>query len=262
VTFLSAALAFAAVLLWWAPWPIVRVRTTGFRLTRAKSAWSRTAVGLVVVGSVLILPGPPTILVWTAVAVCFVLWRRHRRAKQRVRAAAVAEECHRMLDVLVSELSSGTPAQVAAKRVAAENPALAPVATAAAAGGDIGSAFIAVSKTAGAHTLAQVGAGWAVSDVTGAPLGEVLARVRDSGREDVEIDREVAAAVAPARATATLMAAMPPLGLSLGSGLGVDPLATITGSIAGAGCVALGTCFALVGITWIDRVADRLELAS
>ena len=260
--FLSAALAFAAVLLWWAPWQVVRVRVVGFRPTRAKTAWSRGAIGLVVVGSVLVLPGPPTILLWTAGAVVLVLWRRHGRAKQRVRAAAVAEECHQLVDVLVSELRSGAPAQVAAKRVATHNRAMAPVATAASAGGDIGAAFIAASRTPGAHSLAQVGAGWAVSEVTGAPLGEVLSRIRESGREDVEIDREVSAAVAPARATSTLMAAMPPLGLSLGSGLGVDPLAVITGSIAGATCVALGTGFALVGITWIDRVADRLELAS
>ncbi len=258
---LSATCAALAVLTFSCGWPVVRLRVNPFGVPRRLTGWLRGLAAAFVIGTVVLLPGPPTLLAWTAVAVGWVIWRRLVKSGQRKRSQEMTRRSHLVLDVLVSELRSGAPAQLAATRASAELAELAPVATAAITGGDIAAAFTAASRHLGAHSLALVGQAWAVSDATGAPLESVLDRVRSAAREDLEIDREVAAAVAPARATATLMIALPPLGLAMGSGLGVDPLSAITGSFLGATCVALGTGFALLGITWIDRVADRLELS-
>ena len=50
-----------------------------------------------------------------------------------------------------------------------------------------------------------------------------------------------------------------PLGLGLGSGLGVDPVQVVLTTVPGALCVAAGTGFALAGMRWIELIADRVE---
>jgi tight adherence protein B len=148
------------------------------------------------------------------------------------------------------------------QREAAETGALRPAATAAAGGGDVASALVAAGRRPGARPLEAVGQAWAVSESCGAPLVSTLERVREAVREEREIERELAAGVAPARATAALMVAMPPLGLGLGSGLGVDPLRVVLTTVPGALCVAAGAGFALVGMRWIELIADQVEARS
>lgn len=256
---ISAACAAAAALVLRPPWAWVRVRTSGLPAPRLGLGAAVGTVGAGAVGSVAVLPAAPTILAWTGAAIVATAWHRHRRSERRRRASRTRDLCQSLLDDLVGELRSGAAPPVAAARVVAERPGLGVVAAAATTGGDVAAAFSAAAAMPGAEHLGVLGRAWAISEATGAALGEVLDRVRAAAREDREIDREVTAAVAPARATATLMAAMPPLGLALGSGLGVDPVAVVTTTVAGAGCVALGTAFAIGGVTWIDAIADRAE---
>ncbi len=259
MTAVSAALAAVAVLVLRPPWGWVRLRVAAARPVVGGTGLLRGILAAAVVGSVLLLPPAPTVLAWTAAGVGATVWRRRRRHEQRRRAAARRDRCHGILDGLVTELRAGASPATAVLRLAREESALEPCATVAAHGGDIATSLVVAGRRRGQEALMTVGHAWAVSESTGAALAAVLERVRDAAREDRELEREVAAGVGPARATATLLIAMPPMGLALGAGLGVDPVAVVTTTVAGAGCVAVGTAFAMVGVLWIDGVAEQVE---
>lgn len=256
---LAALAATSAVLVRRPPgaWVMVRVRPArGAGLS--ERGWIRAAAPAAIL-SVVVLPAAPTILAWTAVAVAVSTWRRLIRVRARREADRVRERCTVLLDAMVTEVRSGATPAIALARVAGEHPGWESLAHVAAACGDVPAALTAAAAKPGADDLAAISRAWSVSEVTGAPLGGVLERLREAAREDREIDREVAAGVAPARATATLMAGLPILGFALGSGLGVDPLAVVLHTVPGALCVAVGTGFALAGVAWIDRIADAVE---
>lgn len=256
---LSSALAGAAVVVWRPPWSWVRVRVVGARVPRAgRREVLVLAVG-VLAASLAALPPVPTILAWTLVAIAAAASVRWTRARERRRRETVRDASGTVVDGLVAELRSGVPPVVAVDRMATEAGALAGVVTAARAGGDVATALIAAGGRPGAEPLVAVGQAWAVSQACGVPLVNVLERVRASLREERALERELASGVAPARATALLMVAMPPMGLVLGSGLGVDPLRVVLTTVPGALCVCAGVAFAVAGVLWIDRIADRVE---
>lgn len=239
------------------PWVLARVHPLSGAVVPVR--WLIRATTPVALLTVVVLPPAPTILAWTAAAVVTTAWRRGRRLRARGEAGRMREQCAVLLDAMVSEIRSGAAPPLALARVAGEHPGWSALARVATTGGDVPAALTAAAASPGADYLAAIARAWSVSEVTGAPLGGVLERLREAAREDREIDREVAAGVAPARATATLMAGLPVLGFALGSGLGVDPLDVVLHTVPGALCVAAGTGFALAGVTWIDRIADAVE---
>ena len=247
-------LAVGAVLVWRPPWAWVRVRIAGVARRRPGP---RTLLAVALAASVLslaMLPLAPTILAWTGVAVAVAAGVRWSRSRARLGRLAVRDECQLVIDGLVGELRSGTPPATAVQRLEAEAPILRPAAMAAATGGDVAAALLEAGCRPGAGALGSVGQAWAVSQACGVPLAGTLDRVREAAREERELDRELAAGVAPARATALLVIAMPPLGLGLGTGLGVDPIEVVTTTTPGALCVALGVAFAVAGVLWIERI--------
>ncbi|MCD9154214.1 type II secretion system F family protein [Aeromicrobium duanguangcaii] len=262
MTVLCAALVFAAVLVWRPPWSWVRVRVTAARWPRPGRREGVGAVIGMLCLSLVLLPAAPTIVAWTVVAIGASAATRWGRTRARQRRTRVREECQGVIDGLVTELRSGVPPVVALQRAAADTGALGSAATAAAGGGDVPAALVAEGRRDGAHPLTEIGRAWAVAESCGAPLTPTLERVRETLREERELERELASGVAPARATAALMVAMPPLGLGLGSGLGVDPLRVVLTTVPGALCVAVGVGFALAGVRWIELIADRVETGS
>lgn len=256
---LSAALASLAVLVLRPPWSWVRVRMDRARLPRPGRRTGAAALTVAVVVSLSVASAPAAIVGWTGVAVAGTAARRVVSARRRRRTDARRAEAHAIVDALVAELRSGAPPTIALARLAREFDLLTAPASVAGSGGDVVAALIATGDRPGAHPLADLGRAWAVSDACGAPLVAVLEQVRETARSDRELQRELAAGVAPARATATLVAAMPPLGLALGTGLGVDPLSVVLTTVPGAVCVALGIGCAIVGVLWIDAIADRTE---
>lgn len=181
---------------------------------------------------------------------------RLRRAALRIRAQTTAA-----LDLLAAELRAGILPAHALAALADEAPALRPAAAAAAHGGDVVAALLVASAEPGAGALADLAGAWHVADRAGAPLADVLDRVATTVRDDAEVDRDVQAEAAPARATGRLMAVLPLLGLSLGAGMGADPLHVLTRTVAGASCLAGGLALACVGIAWVDRIVASAETA-
>jgi tight adherence protein B len=165
------------------------------------------------------------------------------------------------LELLAAELRSGSLPMHALAAVADDAPSLRPAATAARHGGDVAAALGAAGERPGARALVDLAGAWNVADRAGAPLATVLDRVAVSVREDAEVDRDVQAEAAPARATGRMMAVLPLLGLSLGAGLGADPVRVLTGTLLGACCLAAGVALACAGMAWVDRIVASVEAA-
>jgi tight adherence protein B len=197
---------------------------------------------------------PMLIVGATAVGATVFVARQLRIARARSAAADRRAAAIGALDLMSAELRAGILPGAALAAQAGEVPVLRPAAVAADHGGDVVAALLTASRQPGAEALADLAGAWHVAERAGAPLARVLDRVARAVREDAEVEREVAAEAAPARATGRLMAVLPLLGLGLGAGLGADPLHVLTGTVPGALCLAAGVALAGVGVGWVDRI--------
>jgi tight adherence protein B len=195
----------------------------------------------------------------TAAGAALFVLRQVRIARTRATSVRTRAQTIAALDLLAAELRAGILPRHAIEALADDVPSLRPAAVAAAHGGDVVSALRAASTEPGAGALADLAGAWHVADRAGAPLAQVLDRVATAVRDDAEVDREVQAEAAPARATGRLMAVLPVLGLSLGAGMGADPVHVLTGTVVGASCLAGGVALACVGIMWVDRIVASAD---
>jgi tight adherence protein B len=179
----------------------------------------------------------------------------NRRRLRRERQRAVIDLC----DALTAELHAGTPADAALERSSALWPEWTPVTSAVNLGGDAGPALLAAAARPGAEGLRYVAAAWEVAGRSGAGLTAVLDRVVSGLRADEEARAEVHASLGPPRATARLLAVLPVFGLGLGYGMGAHPLAFLLNSTVGAGCLLTGCTLALLGLWWVERIAEAVE---
>ncbi|RLV57515.1 hypothetical protein D9V41_02490 [Aeromicrobium phragmitis] len=258
-----AAVGVALAVLAWRPspgWVASSRLQRPIRLGRIRLAGGTLLVLAPVAGAIVVSLRPALVIVAAAGAGTGAFAaRRWRRGRQRAAAARREAEVCELVLVLAAALRAGLPASTALAQVAREFPVLVPVAHAARLGGDVPAALNHQSAGAGGAALARLAAAWRVAETSGAPLAGVLDRLSVSEREERDVRREVEAGVAPARATAVLMATLPVFGLLLGSGFGGDPVALILDHLLVAGVVASGVALACVGVWWIDRIADAAE---
>lgn len=201
------------------------------------------------------------IVATTAVGAAWFALRQAGLSRSRSASARTRGETIAALDLLAAELRAGILPRRAIEALADDAPSLRPAAVATSHGGDVVTALRAASTDPGAHALADLAAAWHVAERAGAPLAQVLDRVATAVRDDAEVDREVRAEAAPARATGRLMAVLPVLGLSLGFGMGADPVHVLTGTVVGASCLAGGVALACAGVLWVERIVASVDVA-
>ena len=246
------AAVLAALAAWCATTPPVRLPRP--------AAERRTPVMVVLVGAAaaagLMLGAPrPTVLLLIGLGVTGAtrrLWRDGRRAHAATITRDRVLEC---CDLLAAELASGRPPGPALAQASEVWPALAPVATSHALGGDVAGAMHRLSAEPGAEGLRLAAAAWQVSHRTGRGLADALARVADGLRATRATDRVVQGELASARATARLVAALPLLTMAMATGAGADPVTFLIASPLGLGCLAGGLALGFSGLAWIDRLA-------
>jgi tight adherence protein B len=90
--------------------------------------------------------------------------------------------------------------------------------------------------------------GLGISVLMRAAQRDIVARQRFSTR--------VTAKLAGARATATILAALPVLGVLLGQLIDAQPLRFLLGGHAGGWLLVIGTTLACGGLLWSDRITD------
>jgi tight adherence protein B len=251
----AAVLAgLAAALALWLLWPPSALVPEGHPTVpiTGQFAW-------VVAAACLVLPAAlvaPLLVVGPAVLAGRMLWRRRRES---LAAEASAVRTVEVCDLLAAELAAGRTSEAALEEAAAAWSVLRPVADACRLGGDVPGAFRAAARTPGADALRLLGAAWSVSNRTGAGLRSGTRRAADAVRDQLATRRVVAGELASARATARLMAALPLLALTIGSGAGGDPWSFLLATWWGLACLAAGLALALAGLWWIELIARDVE---
>lgn len=107
--------------------------------------------------------------------------------------------------------------------------------------------------------LGEVARAWALSERLGCAVGDALAAATATMREQVDLERRIAAATAGPRATMQLLTLLPVLGVGAASTIGVPPWQLYAGPL-GASVLLLGGGFVLVG-RWLTRRMIRRATA-
>lgn len=191
-----------------------------------------------------------------AAAGCWQLVRRARAAAHaRRNADRVVEAC----ETLAAELRAGQPHHVALEQCASAWPALRPVAVTADLGGDVPQTLrMLAGSVPGAGRLTDVAAAWQVSTASGATMAAAVGRTAESLRRRRRIEHVVAGELASAQATARLVAVLPLVVLGTGAGLGGEPWQFLLGTGPGVACLAVGLALVMLGLWWIQRIADTV----
>ncbi|RLV48279.1 hypothetical protein D9V37_19740 [Nocardioides mangrovicus] len=223
--------------------------------------WALPVPALAAVAAAVVVGGRLPVLAAIGVGVALGV-RRLLLARARSAAAnAAAEDVSRFCEAVAAELAAGSPAGQALQVAADETPGLASLATAADLGADVPAAMRALAEQPGRHDLRVVAAAWQVALRSGGGLADPLQRAAVAVRERRRTARLVQAELAPARATAWLMAALPAVFLMAGSGLGGHPLSFLLGTPLGLGCAGTGLLLSYLGLAWLERIAATVEQA-
>ncbi len=167
-------------------------------------------------------------------------------AVARDRAASRARDSlHLALTVLCGELAAGSTQPGALASAAAAVPEHAAELRAL---GDV---------RGGSAQTAPLAAAWQLAAESGAPLAEVLERVRADLDGTRALHRAVAAAVAAAQASAGLLALLPLLGLALGAAIGAHPLSVLLDTPSGRILLVLGGLLDGLGVLWSSTIVRR-----
>ncbi|WP_432090736.1 type II secretion system F family protein [Streptomyces sp. NRRL F-5630] len=193
------------------------------------------------------------------------LVRRMCRARAAGRArAARADAVVVLCGLLAGEVRAGSgPAEALAHAVNAcgeLGPARADILAAARFGGDVPAALREAARVPGAEGLVGLAACWRVALDRGAGLAVGLERLERALLADRDQRADLLAQLSGARATAWLLAALPLLGLLLGSAVGAAPLRVLFGSAPGFVCLVIGSALEAAGVwwcLWLVRQAQR-----
>jgi tight adherence protein B len=211
------------------------------------------ALAFGLVGTVLI--GPVGGL---AAAIAAVTGHRRWTARHTTRTSlATLDGLAEAIRAAVAELRSGAhPANAAESAAVDATPAAATamrsVAAAARLDGDIHQALGAArtANPATAPALNQISRAWTLANRHGLPLAEVLDAVRGDLETRARFARQLHARMAGPRASATILAVLPVIGLALGEAMGAHPIRVLTTTPAGHLLTLFGVTLVCAGLIW------------
>ncbi|WP_446666103.1 type II secretion system F family protein [Flexivirga sp. B27] len=99
--------------------------------------------------------------------------------------------------------------------------------------------------------LGEVARAWALSEQLGCAIGDALGVATAMMREQLDLERRIAAATAGPRATMQLLTLLPVLGVGIAAMIGVPPWQLYAGTL-GVAVLVLGAAFVLAG-RWLTR---------
>jgi tight adherence protein B len=224
------------------------------RLHGARRRWVGSAVG------------------WTYLTVPSPVFRVARslraRAGRRARAAAATVAVAELAGALAAEVQAGASLRVAFPRCLGESDdaplraLLAPVAAVIAMGGDPVPGLASAATQPGCSALGLLAGSWGVAEAQGTASRGLLDRVADAARAESAQRLEVRSQLAGPLASARLLAAMPAVGLVMGTGLGASPASVLLGSPVGLALAGLGIGLVTAGLAWLSRLAAAAEGAA
>jgi tight adherence protein B len=184
-------------------------------------------------------------------------WRRwtvRRTTRQTLSAIDGLAEAVRSV---VAELRAGAHPAAACESAASDAEpraarALRALAAAARLDGDLDQA-LHTSRAANPTTapvLDQLARAWTLGHRHGLPLAEVLDAVRADLDSRARFARQVLARMAGPRASATILALLPLLGIALGQAMGAHPLHILLATPAGQLLLPVGAALGCAGVAW------------
>ncbi|MGV0749024.1 type II secretion system F family protein [Mycolicibacter minnesotensis] len=261
----TATLALAAATLLGAS-PRRRIAATGRPLhgavTGRAGRWS--LIGAVAGAAVLVALAVPRSIWLAGIVLGTTIVVRHRRVLRRRRAVAESRALETALDALAGELRVGAHPVRAFALAAAESdhPAvvagLGGVAARARLGADVATGLReAAISSALPSQWARLAAYWdlggqhglAIATLMQAAQRDIAARQRFSARAE--------AGMAGARASATLLACLPVLGVLLGQLIGARPVVFLLGGTGGL-LSLIGIGLVCAGLLWSDRITAQV----
>lgn len=252
---LVAAISAAAAPAAWPPASAHRLR--GAWLGRPRLHGWHGLVAVAALQLTALLLGVPVLaagVVASAALVATLLRRRGRRELQARRRDASVD----VVFALAAELRAGrTPAEALASAAQATEVLRGPL-TGAALVARSGAAAIepltAVGQLAGCEVLAAVGAVWRVTEQAGGAVADVLERLGGTLDADATDRRTFEAALAGPRASMTLLAGLPALGLLMGQAVGAHPMRLLLHRPLGWGLLGGAVLLEAAGLAWAQRL--------
>jgi tight adherence protein B len=182
--------------------------------------------------------------------------------------AWLAARAARGSDVQLRSLADGLGALAADLRSGRSLDAATGAAVSACADSDCGPALAQAIRAPGAfpsgtgdpdleQALSRIAAAVRLSARTGCSLAAVAGAVEDDLRARHRRRLELRAATAAPRASASLLAGLPLLGLAMGNGVGADPWGVLTGTGVGQALLVAGVALEAAGLAWSRRLVAR-----
>ncbi len=214
-----------------------------------------------VVAVAILLPATAFLAVVAVGATASLRYRRRRRARRAAKEGATREAA---LDVLVGELRVGShPVRAfhvaAAESAGAVAASLRAVAARARLGADVTAGLRAAARPSALPAQwDRLAVCWQLASDQGLAIATLMRAAQRDIAERQRFSARVAASMAGARATATILAGLPVLGVLLGQLIGARPLGFLLGGHAGGWLLVVGSTLACGGLLWSDRITDRL----
>lgn len=125
-----------------------------------------------------------------------------------------------------------------------------------AAGAELAPLWAGLQTRHGVPALGEVARAWALSEQVGCAIGDALAAATAMMREQLDLERRIAAATAGPRATMQLLTLLPLLGIGIAMVIGVPPWRLYAGPL-GLTVLVLGGGFVLAGRLLTRRMIRR-----
>ncbi len=268
-TWPSALTAVAgAVLCWPGGSSTRRLRTLGGDSARRRLPWRppspAVSIGVPALLALLFLGAGVAIAVLVGGITSRGLWRaRHQVRGQLSAVEAMADAVHG----LVAELRAGAHPVAAAESAARDAGApadavLLAIAATARLGGDLTSVLdrFATNTPAVLPVLRPLVHAWSLAQRHGLPLADVLDAVRRDVAGRVRFAHKIKARMAGPRASGTVLAVLPLVGVLLGEAMGAHPAQVLLTAAPGQALLAVGTTLICLGLYWIHRLTSRVVL--
>lgn len=160
---------------------------------------------------------------------------------------------------LADELGTGLPLETAIQRAGEGFPWCARTVRAARSGGDVIESLRTDADEADLPVLRALSAAWRVASGSGAGLAVAARNLGQAAMERERIRRELASEMAGPRSTARVLAALPLVGLLLGSGFGGSPWVWLTATPVGWLVLLTGIGLEVAGLLWVRWLVRRVE---
>ncbi|OBI55651.1 type II secretion system F family protein [Mycobacterium sp. E787] len=204
----------------------------------------------------------PATAVLAAVVVGATAGLRYGRRRRIRRAADEGRTLEAALDLLVGELRVGSD-PVRAFRVAAEETAgavavaLRAVAARARLGADVTAGLRAAARSSALPAQwDRLAVCWQLAGEHGLAIATLMRAAQRDIAERQRFSARMSSSMAGARATATILAGLPVLGVLLGQLIGARPLSFLLAGHAGGWLLVVGSTLACAGLQWADRIID------